>query len=1430
MCRLALFVYVVAVCVHSLPSCGATDYYVRPTQPASISCPGQPCLTFSQYANNLSSNATYHFMAGVHAFNGSIVVRKVMNVSLLGFERNANLPQLISECSNSGNTSNTYVECFGIRFKDVRGITISSLILKMPYATTGLTFIDSTVIVLQTLCVSIIEVTNSPIQTFSIIFSNTTDVQMNSLAIAHEGIHVTHSIRVKVSNVSLENGIMNFTQTIDVHITDITTCDPFDLFGLNNGYTSTCSSDIVVLESRDVIILLNSFNTTITNVTIHYAEKDGISLQNTFNTTITNGIIHYTRKDGITLMNTSNTTITNVTIHSTEIQGVTLLYTFNTIIIIVTIHDAEKDGIVLLDTFNTTITNVTIHDAEKDGIVLLDTFNTTITNVTINYTKEAGIYLLRASITEAINIIIHYAGRVAIEMMMSRGSIVSNVHMKNMNDEGIIIKQSQGIEINGLVILNGVYGIHFIAVNNSNITNCTTKYTVCGICMEDIRQINVKNTQVLHSLFNPVIIESVVDTLIKSLTIINWTEEAVYATNLKNTNLVHLSLRITTNLTTYDMNGFHGIVLYNCSDVTISRSNFTNIPSFDKSSDVAFQPSVISLYYSEKNIIIRDCSFEGNNITGLTVVQSKVRISGNVNFIRNRAYRGVAMTFTQGGKMILSEDSHITFKNNYARTTGGAIYLTTTYTKTQKLSGKDSLKIECFIQVEGGCTQHHLTFLNNRAGLGGNELYGGGLQYGHSDNCNESPQGRGYTCLDEFLTVSDIKNTTLSNISSDPSRVCLCVDEKPDCLHIYKTVQTNGHGPYPGQTITISAVVVGQNFGTVSGSVYAQLINFPFNNNTPTLDQGQETQGVNHNSCNNLQYTINSPVEYITIMLTSVKLKETFTVTEQTFTETKKEYERYENNRNMPFPRAMLEFPIYINIPLEPCPPGFSITHKHPVTCDCVRQLRELPGVTCDIEDVTIYRSGQVWVGQLKSTFNETDNDQMNVVSARYCPFNYCKNGGIKIHLSHSHDQCNYNHSGIVCGECIHDLSLVLGSDQCLNCSNTYLLLLLPFTVAGVVLVAFIKLLDITVSSGFINSLIFYTNIVKVNEHIFLPHRTTNPITLFMSWFNLDLGIETCFYDGLDAYAKAWLQFVFPFYLWCIVGLIIISARYSTKFARLTGNNSVPVLATLFLLSYAKLLRNVITILSYTTVDTAQGQKVVWSADGNIDYLGPQHVPLFTAAIVTLILLWLPYTTLFLCGQWVCTINLSFITRMSMKLKPFLDAHYGPLTDKHRYWFGILLGVRIVVFLISATLPASNFSISAFSVCIAAGALVSYMAIGPPLYRNKHVAVFEVALFINLALLGLTKFYVVSTDGNQTAATLTLLTVAFVQFLGLVLYRGYSTLKPVFTQYYQRLYNKEEEEDEVDGEQRDGVWRYDTSMREWEKPQNLTPYTDATVL
>ena len=208
--------------------------------------------------------------------------------------------------------------------------------------------------------------------------------------------------------------------------------------------------------------------------------------------------------------------------------------------------------------------------------------------------------------------------------------------------------------------------------------------------------------------------------------------------------------------------------------------------------------------------------------------------------------------------------------------------------------------------------------------------------------------------------------------------------------------------------------------------------------------------------------------------------------------------------------------------------------------------------------------------------------------------------------LSEPDSQCNYNHSGTLCGRCQPGLSLALGSAQCLPCSNDYLALLIPFTLAGPVLVGFIKLLDLTISQGAINGLVFYANIIQVNQDIFLPWRSPHPLTIFVAWLNLDLGVETCFFNGLDAYTKTWLQFAFPLYVWSIAGIIIILAKYSNRLVKVMGNNSVPVLATLFLLSHAKLFRTIITALSYTILCLSHNCKAVWSADGNLDYLGPK--------------------------------------------------------------------------------------------------------------------------------------------------------------------------------------------------------------------------------
>lgn len=125
-------------------------------------------------------------------------------------------------------------------------------------------------------------------------------------------------------------------------------------------------------------------------------------------------------------------------------------------------------------------------------------------------------------------------------------------------------------------------------------------------------------------------------------------------------------------------------------------------------------------------------------------------------------------------------------------------------------------------------------------------------------------------------------------------------------------------------------------------------------------------------------------------------------------------------------------------------------------------------------------------------------------------------------------------------------------------------------------------------------------NVVNYNYVYTHSDFNFNPLTLFIAWVNLNLGFETCFIDGLTAYSKTWIQFVFPLYIWGIASVLTISAKHSDRVAKVLGKNGVPVLATLILLSYAKLLSTMITALSYTTLYTMEGQVLVWSADGNI--------------------------------------------------------------------------------------------------------------------------------------------------------------------------------------------------------------------------------------
>ena len=241
-----------------------------------------------------------------------------------------------------------------------------------------------------------------------------------------------------------------------------------------------------------------------------------------------------------------------------------------------------------------------------------------------------------------------------------------------------------------------------------------------------------------------------------------------------------------------------------------------------------------------------------------------------------------------------------------------------------------------------------------------------------------------------------------------------------------------------------------------------------------------------------------------------------------------------------------------------------------------------------------------------------------------YYPSNYWLPYSSYLNLSSPDSQCKFNRTGLLCGECQNGLSTAFGTSRCKHCSYAYLSITVAIAQAGIALLFLLFVLNFTVTDGTINAFILYVNIVSINSPIIFTHKSTALAHVFVSLANLDLGFEMCFYDGMGDYVKMWLQQAFPFYLISITTLLIIASLYSTKVQRLTSQRVLAVLATLFLLSYTKILRTVSNVLFfYSTITDLPSNKttVVWSVDANVPLFGAKFTILFIACLILLIII-----------------------------------------------------------------------------------------------------------------------------------------------------------------------------------------------------------------
>ena len=108
----------------------------------------------------------------------------------------------------------------------------------------------------------------------------------------------------------------------------------------------------------------------------------------------------------------------------------------------------------------------------------------------------------------------------------------------------------------------------------------------------------------------------------------------------------------------------------------------------------------------------------------------------------------------------------------------------------------------------------------------------------------------------------------------------------------------------------------------------------------------------------------------------------------------------------------------------------------------------------------------------------------------------YCKSNFTHISLASPNDLCDKNRQGLMCGHCPANFSVVFGSSECQLCSDIWLLTILLYAVLGIVLVAVLFMLNLMVTHGTIYGLIFYANIIQVNNSVFFNQSSLKPLQI----------------------------------------------------------------------------------------------------------------------------------------------------------------------------------------------------------------------------------------------------------------------------------------------------------------------------------------------
>ena len=761
----------------------------------------------------------------------------------------------------------------------------------------------------------------------------------------------------------------------------------------------------------------------------------------------------------------------------------------------------------------------------------------------------------------------------------------------------------------------------------------------------------------------------------------------------------------------------------------------------------SFNSECLSKSYSQSIIF---CNNSAENTGGaIHLFDGNMTLSGSVIFVANKAQNGGGISIYYSSEprlnnpnfLMFHEPLDIVFHANVAKRFGGAMYINDRNLDTklcEYLLPDGKIINKCFFTMKSGLERNvSINFMNNQA-LAGAGIYGGAIQYCLVDLRNKTQLG--YKILQDLTKRSTRIQDLYDNFEA--LKLCHCInDTTPDLFtHSFNfSVQR-------GQEFNVSVMVLGEFDIPIDEGVSFTQNGISKKSSIQIIAQHYDKS--NRTQCRKITFRVLSEGQTEQIILHPTHCLNNSTLT--------------------------------LNFLLQSCPPGYFLSKN---TCKCQKAIFEVTGYKdlCDYYKGLIKCPQQDW---MKPILDENLNSYEGFMWSPNCPAHLCRNDKDNW-LNFSSDNvdflCLEYRTAMLCGACLQNYSLTLSSLKCSKCiSNNYLSLLLVFTLAGVALIASLLLLHMTVADGTTNGLIFYANMINIIKDLVLPQDELpyNPLTVFLSWLNLDFGIQTCFYTGLSYYSYTWLQFVFPFYLWFLVGLIILACKYSSRAMKLFGSNPVAVLATVVLMSYNKLLHTSQEILSYVTVYYSNGtQEKRWKIDPNLRYFQGWHIPLAMFGLLIITVLLIPYIILLSLGHYLQIHSNKRGLKWLIKIKPILDAYYAPFCKNTRYWFGFLLLIRTCLSIAYSALSNTEHTTILVIVSSVLSGIIWIPWLQHKIYQKNFVNVLEGSFILNVIIVSIATHHITQGRNNpQLFLYYTSVSIAFIEFLAILVFHVWHRL------------------------------------------------------